>query len=140
MKKLTTLLIAAIMILTMTACGGVEMTDLNTTIYSDDHISIVLHNIETEQLVVSVENKTDVDLTLMISDLYLDGQRYHESESCDEIYAGETNDGGTFYYLSEANLNTEATTISGKILYVDDGDLYGGEQKEIEFPEVTIER
>lgn len=110
--------------------------EYNVTIYENDYFSVTLDYISLHEAGFTVTNKTDVDFTLTVSDLVLDGVSYGSSERCDEISSGDS--GEMIYYTESEELNISPATISGTFSFIDDGGLYGYNQEEIIFEEVDI--
>lgn len=118
-----------------------ELVQTSTTfddvkIFENEYFTVTLIRIKLHEVDFMVKNKTDVDFTIMVSDLIMDGTRYGESDSCYEILSGETSE--LVYYTEEKTLDIHAATMSGAFQFIDDGDLYGGIQKEIPFNEVSL--
>lgn len=109
----------------------------NVKIFENKYFAVTLTCIKLHEVDLMVQNKTDVDFTIMVSDLIMDGTRYGESDSCYEILSGETSE--LVYHTEEKTLDIHAVTMSGAFQFIDDGDLYGGVQKEIPFEEVSLE-
>jgi hypothetical protein len=114
-----------------------KRTGIDKQIYDNDFFTVTINSIELHEIDFTVTNKTDVDFTIMVSDLYLDDERYLESESCWEIRSGESEE--MIYYNEKETLNIDAKSIAGTFKFIDDGGLYGDVQKELEFEKVSIE-
>ena len=110
--------------------------EYDVAIYENDYFEVTLNYISLHEAGFTVTNKTDVNFTLTVSDLVLDGISYGSSERCDEISSGDS--GEMIYYTESEELNISPATISGTFSFIDDGGLYGYNQEEIIFEEVDI--
>ena len=111
-------------------------TEFSTKIFEDKYFSVELRSISLHEALFDVKNKSDVAFTIMLSDLILDGVDYGSSESCWEIGAGET--GEMVYYNGDKELNIDAVTLSGSIMFIDDGGIYGDNQEDIPIGEIAL--
>lgn len=109
---------------------------LNTVIFDNEYVTVTVNSISLHEMNMTVKNKSDVDFSIMISDLILDGEDYGSSESCWDAPSGEESE--NIFYSESVELNINASKIAGTIQFIDDGDVYGGEQKEIDFEEVDL--
>ncbi|MDO5345298.1 MAG: hypothetical protein Q4E91_06095 [Lachnospiraceae bacterium] len=113
-----------------------QRDNINVKIYENEYFSVTIDCIQPHEIRFIVANKTDVDLTIMIKELFLDGVNYHSSDSMWDIYAGES---GELYYSNyDVDLDLNTTTISGTFELIDDGGIYGGGYYELPFEEVIL--
>lgn len=117
--------------------GGSEEEYIPPTIYEDEYIKVSFCEIDGLNLICYVTNKTDTDISLRISDLYLDGTRFPDSSVYDDIYAGETDKECCLFSSNGDELIENATTLSGKIKYITAPGIYD-DQPEFEINEVDI--
>lgn len=79
MKKLLLMMCLVLMVLTMSACGGTDSTtetseeNSQQVIYEDEYVKVTYLGVSDEMLNVSLENKSDKELSILPMDSYVDG-------------------------------------------------------------------